>query len=516
MIAAGDGNAYPLTDIPGTLHARESKKDGVKYAEVALDETLTFRSSAYNSGAFEIEAPPPPVSASQQMQNGSDTTNTNTLLDASNSIRDFLRHPKRSIHTIKRKLSRKFLEDDDEVGPRDSYHYASVAISGNSKNPFSIYDSDDEDDEIIMDTAGKRRGVNYFEDSKADTVGEETINVFAFSSLVFITTSVFLSSTLSALPPIILIYGIIHDIAHRWFLSLPLAVLRLVDNMCAAYMLTRCKNPLNVGKPRAIIPVMIISILEIIMYGHYIPLVYIGVREYLFVEPDGSPTIEWQGYNSYFFFAVLLGYGVMILRSLLVLAGIGISISSKYRTYNSDLNFLSTAATRKLLEIRESWLWFRFHLYYLNMTLFLSVILFSACLASACTYVWSWDQPSETSGGQCDMLDETECMLPFPSSYFLKEDESSETGYRINLAGECLSLDIFTILTRDFFKHNGEKLMLDVFLYVHLFRHYLIQPMCGVADTLFKLKGGESMHPGFLNKMDGFSTMSPILFYLDG
>ena len=77
----------------------------------------------------------------------------------------------------------------------------------------------------IMDIAGKNRGVNYFEDRKADMVGEETINVFAFSSLVFITTSIFLSSTLHALPSIILIsvYEILHDNAHRWFPSLPLA-----------------------------------------------------------------------------------------------------------------------------------------------------------------------------------------------------------------------------------------------------------------------------------------------------
>ena len=62
--------------------------------------------SAYNSGAFEIEAPPPPVSASLQMQNRSDTSYTNRLLDESNSIRDFVRHPKKSISNITRRFHR--------------------------------------------------------------------------------------------------------------------------------------------------------------------------------------------------------------------------------------------------------------------------------------------------------------------------------------------------------------------------------------------------------------------------
>ena len=78
-----------------------------------------------------------------RMQNGSVTTNANTLHDASNSIRDLIRCAASNVNHLAN-----LLEDDDDVGPRDSYHYASMAISGNSKNPFSLYDSDDEDDKL--------------------------------------------------------------------------------------------------------------------------------------------------------------------------------------------------------------------------------------------------------------------------------------------------------------------------------------------------------------------------------
>lgn len=69
---------------------------------------------------------------------------------------------------------------------------------------------------------------------------------------------------------------------------------------------------------------------------------------------------------------------------------------------------------------------------------------------------------------ECDPLDETECSFPFPSFHHLREDPTTVTGYRVQLQG------------------------------------------------LPPLRGGIHLRPDFLNELDGFSTMAPILFYLNG
>lgn len=69
----------------------------------------------------------------------------------------------------------------------------------------------------------------------------------------------------------------------------------------------------------------------------------------------------------------------------------------------------------------------------------------------------------------CDEIDTTLCSYPYPSSKFLREDNTTETGYRIDL------------------KHH----------------------------TLPKLKHShEHVDPTYINRADGFSTIGPVIFYL--
>jgi hypothetical protein len=77
--------------------------------------------------------------------------------------------------------------------------------------------------------------------------------------------------------------------------------------------------------------------------------------------------------------------------------------------------------------------------------------------------------PSQANA-DCDPLDPTECALPFPSFHHMVPDSTTETGWRVHLQ----------------------------------------------AKVLPPLRGGLKIHPGFLNELDGFSTMAPILFYMDG
>jgi hypothetical protein len=75
------------------------------------------------------------------------------------------------------------------------------------------------------------------------------------------------------------------------------------------------------------------------------------------------------------------------------------------------------------------------------------------------------------SNACCDILDPTDCALPFPSFHHMVRDNTTKTGWRVSLH----------------------------------------------SDSLPFLRGGIPLDPGFWNELDGFSTMAPILFYgLDG
>ena len=88
----------------------------------------------------------------------------------------------------------------------------------------------------------------------------------------------------------------------------------------------------------------------------------------------------------------------------------------------------------------------------------------------------SWQRLSSKDNNNnkyCDPLDSTECILPFPSFHYLREDPTTKTGYRVDIDRRVLPL----------------------------------------------MKGGiswKNIPELFISKLDGFSTMAPMLFYLDG
>ena len=90
-----------------------------------------------------------------------------------------------------------------------------------------------------------------------------------------------------------------------------------------------------------------------------------------------------------------------------------------------------------------------------------------ACFLSAVSHFGPWPVGLHLPE-DCNPLDDTECSLPFPSFHHMRRDESTATGWRVHLKG------------------------------------------------LPPLRGGIPFHPNFVNELDGFSTMAPILFYLDG
>ncbi|CAM9563442.1 unnamed protein product [Chrysoparadoxa australica] len=78
--------------------------------------------------------------------------------------------------------------------------------------------------------------------------------------------------------------------------------------------------------------------------------------------------------------------------------------------------------------------------------------------------------PEDGGHEKCDPLDATLCVTPWPSSYYLTADSSTPTGWILDLADKSLPL----------------------------------------------LKSGKHLSPASINKLDGFSTLGPALFYLEG
>jgi len=119
------------------------------------------------------------------------------------------------------------------------------------------------------------------------------------------------------------------------------------------------------------------------------------------------------------------------------------------------------ASQRKVIRRNLGWL--------LNVALVLALGLLFVCIYFAIDHFGPW-KPSLMRDPDCDPLDETECWVSFPSFHALRPENSSATGWRVNLEGRLLP----------------------------------------------SLKSRVSIQPNFLNLLDGFSTMAPMMFYLEG
>ena len=121
--------------------------------------------------------------------------------------------------------------------------------------------------------------------------------------------------------------------------------------------------------------------------------------------------------------------------------------------------------------------------YTLSALLIVLTIIFAASASSAMVRFGTSTNGIDagaTTRPECDPLDATECWLPFPSFHMLQNDNTTDTGYRVHLRGE------------------------------------LLPPLKRSRFWFFQDKADRWIQPTFLNRLDGFSTMGPFLFYIDG
>jgi hypothetical protein len=217
--------------------------------------------------------------------------------------------------------------------------------------------------------------------------------------------------------------------------------------------------------------------LDIFLFGY----TYRGVVEvfdYFFNDIDGTTVVEWLTQKHCMRVLQLLGLLTVLSR---IMVG-GLCILSRWSTDGGSSSPSLRLTPVLVLDRFQNWMnhssWVaglrqkqRRHRMQniISVVTFGSLVWLSICVASCVSHYTSfhlWLPHYD----HCDPLDTTECALPFPSFHHMVRDNSTVTGWRVNLRGEVLPL----------------------------------------------LRGGIRVHLDFLNDLDGFSTMAPILFYMEG
>lgn len=209
----------------------------------------------------------------------------------------------------------------------------------------------------------------------------------------------------------------------------------------------------------------IFCIVDATMFLFVYKAIYKTVVLQMFTDVDNTPVIEWSIERQRLEALRLMGMFIGGMRLLLgtIAVSIRTMVSCRFRIRPSNLfpPFASPWFRKEQLVTSSKGL--------TVVLLLVSVGLLCWALVSVMIHFTYWPPPHHTSPG-CDPLDTTECWLPFPSLHHMQRDLSSETGWIVNLKG----------------------------------------------DLLPRLKGGVQMDAHYLNRLDGFSTMGPILFYIEG
>lgn len=237
---------------------------------------------------------------------------------------------------------------------------------------------------------------------------------------------------------------------------------------------------------------LVASLVDIILFGWVYPKLGTYLSGAFFTEIDGTTVIEWSHVKHNLYTLATIGHKVMILRGIVEIVAIFSTcfifwcsrapssgsttsprpVRQRPLAATCGWSLLPTWSEGSVRRVQDR----------LRLGLALSsvsaIILLASCAHSAWIHYWpaSVSQqtfsvtPSHALAMGCDPLDETECALPFPSLHYMHRDSSSETGWRVNLP----------------------------------------------AKLLPRLKSGVSPAMNFVNELDGFSTMGPILFYIEG
>ena len=283
-------------------------------------------------------------------------------------------------------------------------------------------------------------------------------------------------------PLLYLVCAQFYALFGRTWLFLPFAIHAFVASLAAFFQV-------NCGSTQQLFATKICTytnaILDCLLYGFAYSLIYNILVENFFVEGDGTYVEGWSLERRRL--GAFGNAGFLVVACRLVLATTAWTsryiLSQSSQTENNGQNqsacfrWMGVSGARLVRTIDSSTECAPSRKYQIEWSLrglskieiVLSSFLLLWSLTSTISHFGHFDPPVIHSQ-HCDPLDETECMLPFPSFFHMKPDATTPTGWRVDLRSEVLP----------------------------------------------RLKGRMKMNPQFLNELDGFSTMAPMLFYMNG
>ena len=190
---------------------------------------------------------------------------------------------------------------------------------------------------------------------------------------------------------------------------------------------------------------------------------------FFFTDIDGTSVTEWKSHKRGLILLTWLGKIVILSRIFVGGSCILCRFSLVGTQFLVETENISNWWNDRIPSSRKRNLALKVGTIFLTISIIASTIWSCICLLSIIAHFTSF-QVRENKNEYCDPLDTTECSLPFPSFHHCIRDSSAVTGWRVNLRGESFPF----------------------------------------------LRGGLYMQADFANELDGFSTMAPMLFYLDG
>lgn len=278
--------------------------------------------------------------------------------------------------------------------------------------------------------------------------------------------SLLLTTTIVIPTLIIWMYGAIAFVGGRLW-SVWIFVIHLQLRMGVSFW--QVKSLSTVGfkhRKRLRIISSLMTIFELILFGFYTMIGNVLIETFFTDHAVGSTALGWEKEIRYIEVLFFLSLVVFLSRCAIGLPSIYVRIRK-----SRDPSCREWRPTHWVPLYTGEELCFddltrqRLH-YILRVFNWLVLCLNLLCFLSALSHFGPW--PVYALPEKCNPLDETECSLPFPSFHHMRVDKTSATGWRVDLKG------------------------------------------------LPPLRGGIRFHPRFVNEMDGFSTMAPLLFYLDG
>lgn len=315
-------------------------------------------------------------------------------------------------------------------------------------------------------------------------MGGARIELQSIISFSFLTMSTLSATVFTFVPFVLFTYNILFDLTDRWFFSFPLALLRLLHVSCIFFALSTARNILDIrasccfssegsfASSFAVCQVICWSFISFFLHGLFVPSLFGELKDSFFVEVDGTIAIEWHDLDRTFLLATRWSRFAAVVDLFVALFGLCLFYSpngvvlhdcqQKNRLRNYVFNIIQSFG-RHGHKLYQGLVFF---------SLIITIAAFVICGMSSYTYLFAHEPPANSNVGHfCDPIDETECLMPFPSAFFTIEDNSSATKRRVNISAEALS-------------------------------------------TMYK--GGQTVNPSFLNELDGFSTIGPIIFYREG